>query len=152
MWGFLQPVAAREKLDYAGAAEGECDLLDEVKVSGRPCHSLDGLRVVGICAVVWSEHLVTPFLSSQKLHTNFSSSPSNLPCLRPSSALHSVFADMADAGPSNPADDETKECSKCNRPQNPDQFRDKNGSVTKQCLNCRLKGRQNRASVCISCP
>jgi len=33
MWGFLHPIAAGEKLEYAGVAEGGYGLLEEV--SGR---------------------------------------------------------------------------------------------------------------------
>jgi len=43
MWEFLHLVAAREKFDYASAAEGECSFLEEV--SRRPL-PFSGLRWV----------------------------------------------------------------------------------------------------------
>jgi len=52
MLGLLHPVAAREKLDYASAAEGERSLLEEV--SRRPLPFAlggGGLQIVGLRAV-----------------------------------------------------------------------------------------------------
>ena len=59
MLGLLHPVAAREKLDYASAAEGERSLLEEV--SRRPLPFAlggGGLQVVVYVRWVWRLHRV----------------------------------------------------------------------------------------------